>query len=192
MKFSRTLGALFLGSLLLSGCSLVSPTSAPILVNPHRVPFGLLNASIPGTSNGRVRFVTQPVYIVDATGHLTPSSRIVPAPPTLASVLRLLIIGPTAIEASTGYSSAVPSGLVVVDASVRHRIGYIDLAGSLARLARHEKILALGQLVLTSYAVGATDGIEISVAGVAQKSVVPHGAPTTLVNVKDYQNLLNG
>ena len=192
MNVTRSMATLALASIVLSGCSLVSTTSSPILVNPHQVPFGLLGETIPGTLNGRVRFVTQPVYIVDATGHLTPSSRIVPAPPTLASVLRELIIGPTAIETSTGYSSALPSGLVVVEASVRHHVGYIDLARPLTRLARHEEILAIGQLVLTSYSVGATRGIEISVAGVAQLSVVPHGAPTTLVNVGDYQNLLNG
>ena len=192
MKLTRTLGTLLLGSLILSSCSLVPTTSSPTLVNPHRVPFGLLNETIPGTTNGRVRFITQPVYIVDATGHLTPSSRIVPVPPTLASVLRELIIGPTTIEASTGYSSALPSDLVVVGASVRRHVGYINLAQPLARLARHEEILAIGQLVLTSYSVGATNGIEISVAGVVQKSVVPRGAPTTLVNAKDFQNLLNG
>lgn len=192
MNWTRTLVPALLGSLLLSGCSLVPTTSSPVLVNPHEVPFGLLNATVPGTANGRVRFVTQPVYIVDATGHLTPSSRIVPAPPRLASVLHELIIGPTAIEVSTGYSSALPSNAVVVDASVRGHVGYIDLARPLTNLARHADILATGQLVLTSYGVGATKGIEIFVAGVLQKSLVPGGSPSALVNVKDYQILLNG
>ncbi|HUX04568.1 MAG TPA: GerMN domain-containing protein [Acidimicrobiales bacterium] len=188
---SRAIGAIALASLALSGCTLVPTTSAPVLVNPRTVPFGLLGKTIPGTNHGQVRFITQPVYIVDATGHLTPSSRIVPTPPSLASVLRELVIGPTDIEVSTGYSSALPKNLVILQAKVRKGVGYIAVADPLSGLPQRQEALAIGQLVFTAYDVGATKGIEITVAGVAQLSLLPDGTTQRLVTVKDYQSLLN-
>lgn len=191
MRMPRVMGALALASLALSGCTLVPTTSAPVLVNPRTVPFGLLGKTIPGTNHGRVRFITQPVYIVDATGHLTPSSRIVPTPPSLASVLRELVIGPTDIEVSTGYSSALPKNLVILQAKVRRGVGYIAVADPLSGLPQRQEALAIGQLVFTAYDVGATKGIEITVAGVGQPSLLPDGTTQVLVTVKDYQSLLN-
>ena len=191
MKPLRSLGVLALGALALSGCTLVPTTTTPVIVNPSTVPFGLLGKTIPNTNNGQVRFITQPVYIVDATGHLSASSRIVPTPPSLASVLRELVIGPTDIEVSTGYTSALPKNLVILQAKVRRSVGYIALADPLSNLPRRQQVLALGQLVFTANDVGATKGIEITVAGVAQPSLLPNGAKRELVTVKDYQSLLN-
>ena len=192
MSKVRVLIGVTLGALALSGCSLVPTTSALVSIQHNKVPFGLLHKTIPGTNHARVRFITQPVYIVDATGHLALLSRIVPSPPVLASVLRELILGPTAIETSAGYSMALPKNLVVLQATVKNNIGFIDLAVSLSTLPHAQQILAIGQLVLTSYEVGATRGIEISVAGVAQKSALPNGSTSLLVTDKDYSSLLNG
>ena len=188
----RRLCLLSLGALALAGCTLVPTARSPVIINPKTVPFGLLGKTIPGTNNGRVRFITQPVYIVDATGHLTASSRIVPTPPTLASVLRELVIGPTDIETSTGYSSALPSNLVILQAKVKNGIGYIALADSLSTLQVRQQVLALGQLVMTASDVGATKGIEITVGGVAQPSLLPNGDTATVITANDYQSLLNG
>ena len=181
-----------LAALALAGCNLVPTAKSPVIISPKTVPFGLLGKTIPGTINGRVRFITQPVYIVDATGHLTASSRIVPTPPTLASVLRELVIGPTDIETSTGYTSALPSNLVILQAKVKKGIGYIALADSLSTLPVRQQVLALGQLVMTASDVGATKGIEITVGGVAQPSLLPNGDTATVITANDYQSLLNG
>ncbi|MDE3082678.1 MAG: GerMN domain-containing protein [Acidobacteriota bacterium] len=188
----RRLLLLGLGAATLAGCTLVPTGRAPVIINPKTVPFGLLGKTIPGTNNGRVRFITQPVYIVDATGHLAPSSRIVPTPPTLASVLRELVIGPTDIEMSTGYTSALPSNLVILQAKVKKGIGYIALADSLSTLPVRQQVLALGQLAMTASDVGATKGIEITVAGVAQPSLLPNGDTATVITANDYKSLLNG
>lgn len=192
----RTLLALLLGALALAGCTLVPTTSSPQLIGAKHVPFGLLGRTIPGTNNGRVRFISQPVLLVDATGHLAPSSRIVPAPPVLESVLRQLIIGPTKIEAGGGYTSALPKNLVVLSASFRSGIGYVDLASTLSKLPRGQRVLAVGQLVLTAKDVGLTlgikvKGIEITVAGVVQRSPLPNGRSAIFVTTKDFQRLLN-
>ena len=188
----RPLLLLCLGGVMLTGCTLVPTTNTPVIINPKTVPFGLLGKTIPGTNNGRVRFITQPVYIVDATGHLTASSRIVPTPPTLASVLRELVIGPTDIETATGYTSALPNDLVILQAKVKKGIGYIALADPLSSLPVRQQVLALGQLAMTASDVGATKGIEITVGGVAQPSLLPNGDTATVITASDYQSLLNG
>jgi len=192
----RILVGLILGALALAGCTLVPTASSPQIIGKSHVPFGLLDKTIPGIKNGRVRFISQPVFLVDATGHLSASSRIVPAPPVLESVLRQLVIGPTKFESLGGYTSDLPKSLIVLSASFRSGIGYIDLASTLAKMDHHQEILAVGQLVWTSHDVGITlgihvKGIEILVAGVAQQSPLPGGHLANLVTTQDFQSLLN-
>jgi hypothetical protein len=191
MRRLRTLLGITFAALLLSGCTLVPTSSSPELVTRHRIPFGLLSSSIPGTNNGHVHFITQPIYIVDATGHLAASSRIVPSPPVLATVLRQLILGPTQIESFAGYTSALPKSLILLSASIKAGLGYIDLATPTSELNRTQEILAIGQLVLTSRDVGASKGIEITVGGRVQRSLLPNGKRSPIVSPSDYQSLLN-
>ena len=191
MNLLRRLLLLGLGAMTVAGCTLVPTAKAPVTINPKTVPFELLGKTIPGTNNGRVRFITQPVYIVDSTGHLVATSRIVPSPPTLASVLRELVIGPTDIETSTGYTSALPTNLVILQAKVKKGVGIIAIANPLSTLPVRRQILALGQLAMTASDVGATKGIEITVAGVAQLSQLPNGATATVITASDYARLLN-
>ncbi|MGC2484818.1 MAG: GerMN domain-containing protein [Acidimicrobiales bacterium] len=188
----RVVPLLLLGALALSSCTLVTPNAAPIRIPAKHVPFGLLNQTIPDTNHARVRFIIQPVYIVDASGHLAPSSRIVPSPPALATVVEQLLLGPTHIETSAGYTSALPESLVVISANVVKNTGYINFATSLSSLPRRQQVLAIGQLVLTADVVGATKGLEIRVAGTPQELLLPNGKRTTLATPNDYQTLLNG
>ena len=179
------------GALLLSSCTLISPNAAPQHFTRSQVGFGLLDKTIPKTGGAKVRFITQPVYIVDATNHLSPSSRIVPSPPSLATVIAQLLIGPTAIEKSAGYTSALPATLVMVSAAVRAGVGYLNFATPLNTLSRSNQLLAVGQLVLTAQEVGATNGIVINVAGVVQRLLMPNGQRASLVTQKNFQVLLN-
>jgi hypothetical protein len=196
MRRVRLLIGLMVGAFTLAGCTLVPTASSPQLIGAKHVPFGLLGPTIPGTNNGRVTFISQPVFLVDATGHLSASSRIVPSPPVLVSVLRQLIIGPTKSESFGGYTSALPKDLIVLSASFRSGIGYIDLASTLANMPRSQEILAEGQLAWTSHDVGFTlgihvKGIEILVAGVAQNSPLPGGHEANLVTTVDFESLVN-
>jgi hypothetical protein len=191
VKRLRVVAALALGAVALSSCTLVPIANHPANISPTHVPFGLLGKTIPGTNHGRIIFKTQPVYIVDATGHLAPASRIVPSPPVLASVLRQLVLGPTKIESTNGYTSALPRSLVILSASIKDGIGYVDLASSLSKLSRSEEVLAVGQLVLTAHNVGAARGIEITIGGAAVLAPLPNGHRRSLVTPADVQSLLN-
>ena len=191
MRRFLVLGLVLVGAIALSGCTLVPTASSPQRIARHQIPFGLMNRTIPGTNHGRVRFITQPVYIVDATGHLAPSSRIVPSPPVLATVLRQLIVGPTQIESFAGYSSALPPTLILLSASIKSGVGYIDLASPLSHLSRADQILAVGQLVLTAHDAGAASGIVITVAGERQRSLLPNGTRASTVTSGAFRGLLN-
>ena len=181
---------LVLGAVLLSSCTLIPTSTKPVPIPSSQGLLGLLGRTIPGTNDGRVRFVTQPVYIVDATGHLAPSSRIVTAPATLTSVLDQLIVGPTKIEKFAGYASDLPSKLLVLQAIVKGKIAYIDISESLVKRGRAKEVLAIGQLVFTAYYAGATGGIKLSVAGTAKQLVLPDRKFVTLATLKDCQSLL--
>jgi hypothetical protein len=177
------------GALMLAGCTLVPTTESPSTIS--HVGFELLSPTIPGTDNGKVVFITRPIYIVDATGHLSPLSRIVPSPATLDSILGELLLGPTSIEGFAGYTSDLPKGFVLVGATLAHKIGVVNIATPLTSLPRQKQILALGQLVLTAYDVGATAGIEITVAGTPRLSLLPNGSRKLIVNRADFASLLN-
>jgi hypothetical protein len=192
VKSLRLVLVLGLGALVLAGCTLVAPNANPVHVPRSHVPLGLLNRTIPGTDGARVRFVHQPVYIVDATGQLAPSSRIVPSPPSLKSVLQQLLLGPSLIESSAGYTSALPATLVLDSATVRNNVGYINVTTSLDTLSVSQQLLAVGQLVLTAYDAGATKGIVVQVRGVVQRLLMPNGQRLTLVSKANFESLLNG
>jgi hypothetical protein len=190
MKRLRVVLVMLVGAVILSGCTLIPTAKKPVIIPRKSVGLQLLHRTIPGTNGGRVRFVTKPVYFVDATGHLAPSSRIVTAPLQFPSLLDQLIVGPTKIESFAGYASDLPSNLIVLQANIKAKIGYIDISESLASLGRAKEVLAIGQLVFTAYYAGATNGVEISVAGVTQRSLLPDRKFVILVTAKDCSSLL--
>jgi hypothetical protein len=184
--------AVALCTLALSSCTLVATNANPVRIPKGKVPFSLLSPTIPGTNHARVRFKGLPVYFVDTTNNLTPSSRIVPSPAELSTVVEQLILGPTAIERAAGYSSDLPKRLVLLSASVSNGIGNVNFATPLSTLSREKQIFAVGQLVLTAYRVGATKGIVIKVAGVTQLLWTPTGQRTTVATPGAFAPLLNG
>lgn len=190
MRTLRSLILVGLAASTLAGCTLIAPNPAPVRVTQSNG-FGLLRPTIPGTNGARVRFITQPVYIVDATGHLAPSSRIVAAPASLASVIQQLLLGPSAIERAAGFTSALPPKLVLISAQIRGGVGHVNLASSFAHLSRKDQLLAVGQLVLSAYLVGATRGVVLKVAGVVQPLLLPNGAHATLATENAFRVLLN-
>jgi hypothetical protein len=84
----------------------------------------------------------------------------------------------------------LPSKLLVLQATVKDKVAYIDISESLAALSRSKEILAIGQLVFTAYYAGATNGIEISVAGTVQKSLLPDHKFVSIATAKDCESLL--
>lgn len=189
MKTLRVVLTLVLASLALSACSFISPDPSAQPVAKSNVPFGLLNRFIPQTNRGRVVFVTEPVYLLDAGEQFAPASRIVPSPVRLDAVLRELLLGPSKIEASAGYTTALPTSLVLVSASVQHGVGVINLGNHLNRLPLAQQLRAEGQLVLTASAAGATRGVIIDVAEIRQVLPLPNGKRVRFLTSAEFQSL---
>lgn len=179
-------------ALALSACTYIGPNSAPIPVVKHDVGYGLMHRYIPGTVRGRVRFVTQPIYLLDASDHLVPSSRIVPSPIRLVSVLQQLDLGPSAIERSAGYSSALPPNVVIISANIRHGVAFINFGTRISALPLAQLLRAEGQLVLTATAAGATRGVIIEVAESRQVLPIPNGKKVSYLTSGEFQSMLNG
>ena len=158
MRRARVILLVFCGALVLAGCTLVPTTNTPSTI--AKPGFQLLSPTIPGTNKGKVTFVNQPVYFIDATGHLSPSSRIVATPVSLDAVLSELLLGPTSI------------------------------ATPLSSLSAKHQVLALGQLVLSAYDAGATAGVEITVAGSPRDSLLPNGTRQLVVTHADFASFL--
>ncbi|HQU00516.1 MAG TPA: GerMN domain-containing protein [Acidimicrobiales bacterium] len=179
-------------ALALSACTYIGPNRAPVPVNKHDVGYGLMHRYVPGTVRGRVRFVTQPIYLLDASNHLVPSSRIVPSPVRLISVLQQLDLGPSLIERSAGYSSALPRNLVLISAALRHGVAVINFGTRIDTLPLAVLLRAEGQLVLTSTAAGATRGVIIEVAETRQRLPIPSGKKVSYLTSGEFQSMLNG
>jgi len=181
-----------LAALVLSACTFIGPTAKPQLLSKGDVSFDLLHRYIPQTNHARVRFVTQPIYLLDAGNHLVPSSRIVPSTGKLDAILRQLLLGPSAIELSAGYTSALPNSLVLVSATIEHGVGIINLGNHLSKLPHTQEIRAEGQFVLTASAAGATHGVIIEVADTRQILPLPSGKRVSFLKSSDFAGLLNG
>lgn len=179
-------------ALVLGACTYIGPNHTPIAVAKRDVGYGLMHRYIPGTVRGRVQFVTQPIYLLDAGNHLVPSSRIVPSPVRLDSVLQQLILGPSAIESSAGYTSSLPKGVVLISAKLRNGIAVINFGTRLNGLATTQLLRAEGQLVLTATAANATRGVIIEVAEVRQVLPIPSGRNVSLLTSAEFQSMLNG
>ena len=118
-----------------------------------------------------------------------------PSPPALATVIEQLLLGPTAIETSAGYTSALPEvARAGLGQACNDEIGYVELrARSLSTLSREKQILAMGQLVLTAYEVGANRGDRDSKWRASpRRCCCPMARRTTLATPRDFHSLLNG
>lgn len=191
MTTVRRLGLVLVAALVLSGCSLISPDAQPNVIPKDKVGLQLLSPTIPETNGARVRFITQPVYLVDTTGHLAPESRIVPAPPELAEVTQQLLYGPTPIEQSLGYTSAIPTNEIMLSAVVHNGVATINLSESLSSLSTRDQLLAIGQLVLTSSDVSTVREVIVRVDGAVQSVLAPNHHRYRVLTKSLYLGLLN-
>ncbi len=187
MKHLRRLLVLVACAVTLSGCTLVSTSSSPTLVDPNNVPLGLLEPTIPFTDFAQVHFVTRQVYMVNHSQHVIAVGRLVTSPPTLAQVMHYVPLGPTATEQARGITTEIPSTLVVNQANMPtdDGIALVDVSTSLQQLAPDARRLAVAQLLFTAVAMGATAGIRISVNQTPFVLPLANGTSVSLITPAD-------
>jgi hypothetical protein len=115
----------------------------------------------------------------------------VASPPTLDDVLNQLLIGPSAIEQSAGYVTALPRGILLLSASVKNGVGYISFTDSLTKLPEAERVLAEGEIAMTAVDAGATNGVQISVGSLSEELITPAGKAVNQLSASDFTHLLS-
>ena len=165
MTLGRRLLVLALCAVSLGGCTLVSTSSSPTIINSNDVPLGLLDPTLPFTDFAQVHFVTRPIYLVDRSQHVIAVNRLVTSPPTLAEVMHSVPLGPTVPEQAQGVTTQIPSTLVVNQANIPsdNGVALIDVSAELRHLPPVALRVAVAQLLFTAVAMGARNGIEISI-----------------------------
>jgi len=149
----RVLPAALLGiGLLLAACGV--PTSpSPEIVPRHDVPFHLLSPTVPTsttTTQPAVAYVAEHIELLNASGKLLAVSREVPVPASLAALLAALLAGPTAAEASSGITTALPPQVKIISTSETGGVATLNLNSAFGQINGSAETQAVAQLVLTA------------------------------------------
>lgn len=116
------------------------------------------------------------VYLVRDQGLLS-RTRVLQSEPSVATLLELLVGGPTADEANLGIRSAFTNRAdLVLQVEVVDQTAVFDLAADFTSLSGEEQILALGQIVLTALTLPAISTVSFTQQGSPISVIGPTGA----------------
>ena len=192
MRRLRRLGILVLSALCLSGCTLVSTSSSPSLINPDNVPLGLLDLTIPFTDHAEVRWVTRDIYLLDPGKRVVAISRSMTAPASLFAVLYYETQGPTPVELANGVTTQVSSSMVINQANIQGGVALIYVNKALSQNSLAQQRIAVGQLVFTAAAMGATKGIQLWIDQTPYSLKLADGVSVRLVTPAEMAYLKKG
>lgn len=141
--------AVVLAAAVAAGCGVPSESS-PRLVDPTRLPPGLVEPANPTTTAPPAVTVPEAVVRVWMVQDpaLVPVARRVPAPTTVDAAVAALLAG-TAEQDEPGVRSAWAGPEQVTDVGVIAGIAVVELAEDFLELPAGEQLLAVGQMVLT-------------------------------------------
>jgi hypothetical protein len=179
------LGALLAGAMVLSGCTLVSTSTSPTIVNSNDVPLGLLDPTIPFTDFARVIFVERDVYMANKSDKLVAVGRLMTSPPNLTEVLHYVLLGPTAAEQSRGIITQLPSTLVLNQATPQDGVALIDVGSGFRQIPLSEQRVAVAQLLFSAQQAGITKGIRLSINQTPFNLTLDNGETVSLITPAD-------
>jgi hypothetical protein len=172
---------------LLAGCG-IPVGSAPKAIAKSDVPFHLLDPSTPSTSTpfNAPGGVSEVIFLVDSSLHLTAAHRIVAPPANLTQIVNLLLLGPTDLESTAGIQSfltgtttqsAGPNRAAV---TVANGIATVNFATNPVQVvAGSQTLLAIAQVVFTVTQQPNVTGVLFEIAD--QPIEVPVGPNGALV-----------
>jgi Sporulation and spore germination len=177
------------------GCG-VPTGGGPKALPTDQVPFHLLDPTVPTTTSTTTTPGTAPftVYFVDASQqYLTPAARSVgPSAATLTTVLRVLLKGPTPLEAEQGTVTAITNDVRLLHSSYADGVATVDFNQAFGEISGSSLILAVAQVVYTVVRdLGRlTVGVQFELDGVPLQVPSDTGAQQTgVVRVNDYLSL---
>ncbi len=156
------------------------PTEAvPSTIPTRAVPFDLLNPSSPTTTMVTVppvASVSEPIYLVAPTQHVSPVLRNVAPPANLTQILGALLEGPTSAESATGLQSFLTGKPNDVVATEVNGIATINFTTSPVQVVGPNQILAISQVVFTAMAQPGITGVIFEIAGTSVEVPTAGGA----------------
>ncbi|HWF21771.1 MAG TPA: GerMN domain-containing protein [Acidimicrobiales bacterium] len=171
-----------------AGCG-IPTSSGPQAIAKGNVPSRLLNPGSTPTSTTLnpppVATVTEEIYLVDPTLHLTPRNRNIAPPANLTQIVNALLLGPTASESAEGIQSFITgisplSGSNRAVVTVANGIATVDFAANPVQVVgATQTLLAIAQVVFTVTQQPNVTGVLFQIAG--QPIEVPIGPNGALV-----------
>ncbi|MHB8221151.1 MAG: GerMN domain-containing protein [Acidimicrobiales bacterium] len=163
---------------LLSACG-ISTGGAPTRIPANQVPFNLLSPQAPTTTTSTpTSSYTVPftVYLVASTRQvLVATGRSVAPPGTLTSVLDALLGGPTALESDRNITTALPSSVRLLFATVNGGVATVDFNRAFGQISGTQQVLAVAQVVYTvTGQLGPNIGVQFDITG--SPTAVPTGS----------------
>jgi spore germination protein GerM len=150
---------------LLAACG-VATDDEPRDLAAERVPFDLLAPQTTTTTTTTTPIVTVPVLVyLLANDRLVLASRELPAPVTVADVMRSLLEGPTDEEAALGRRTAITTEVRLRSVTVESGVATIDLSEEFAAIGNPQQIEAIAQLVFTATSVAGVGAVRFAIEG---------------------------
>ncbi len=184
-----------LGGLLVFGCG-VPNDNGPTALSKTAVPFGLLGPSSPPTTTPRLlspRAAAVRIFMLDPSGHLVAVEREVAASQdTMASILEVLVQGPTQTETAAGLQSAIPPQTTIVGASVdTSGLATVDVGGTFGQLVGRAQVVAVAQMVFTVSSIPTVqvNAVTFQLGGQPIEVPVDSGAQVPVVNTAQFPSL---
>ncbi|MGH9096830.1 MAG: GerMN domain-containing protein, partial [Acidimicrobiales bacterium] len=169
---------IFLLAMVAASCGIPTQDS-PSAISKDAVPFNLLSPSSPTTTTATVppvASVSEPIYLVAPTQHLSPVFRNVAPPANLTQVIGALLEGPTSAEASIGLQSSLTGKSSDVVATVVNGIATVNFTSNPVQVVGPSQILAIAQVVFTAMAQPGITGVLFEIAGTAVEVPTAGGA----------------
>jgi hypothetical protein len=152
---------------------------APSTISKDAIPFNLLSPSSPTTTTATVppvASVSEPIYLVAPTEHLSPVFRNVAPPANLTQVIGALLEGPTSAESSIGLQSFLTGKSSDVVATVLNGIATVNFITNPVQVVGPNQILAISQVVFTAMAQPGITGVLFEISGTAVEVPTAGGA----------------
>jgi hypothetical protein len=151
LKRKGIVSAVIIAGLAVGGCAI--PTqSMPSAIPSSRVPFGLLNHHLPTTTTTQPKpSVAVKIFLLGPDQRLVEVSRVVQVPAPLKSVIVDLLAGPTQKEATAKISTAIPSNvhLLLATLSKNPPVATVDFNDAFGQITGTSTELAVAQVVYT-------------------------------------------
>lgn len=172
------LGLILTAAVVVAACGI--PTqNAPSMISREAIPFNLLSPSSPTTTTATippVASVSEPIYLVAPTEHLSPVVRNVAPPANLTQIIGALLEGPTSAESSIGLQTFLAGKASAVVVTVADGIATVNFTTNPVQGVGPSQILAISQVVFTAMAQPAITGVMFQIAGTAVEVPTAGGA----------------